>query len=217
LEAIAARKEGHDDVEFKQSVCEPQHVLTPGVCIPCYRQQRGETLLNGEVRVLTMQNHVFRYEASNFKPLTRGWDFTVRDIVFFGAFEDLKELRVDVVDRTLAMCRELGLSVSVELANDPFFLDTSREKAVYQRMGEVKWELLFELPHRKSPLAAASFNLHRDFYTSIYKTNQEAGGLSESACMGFGIDRWVYGFLSQKGLDPAGWPEKVRNFIENPI
>jgi hypothetical protein len=27
--------------------------------------------------------------------------------------------------------------------------------------------------------------------------------------MGFGFERWLYGFLSQKGLDPAGWPPRV--------
>ena len=90
-----------------------------------------------------------------------------------------------------------------------FFLDASRDKAVYQRMGEVKYELLFQLPHRREALAASSFNLHRDFYTSIYDTRRSDGELAESACMGFGLERWLYGFLSQKGLDPEGWPPRV--------
>jgi seryl-tRNA synthetase len=199
--------------EFGSRLAPPGHVLTPGVCLPCYAGQRDLLLAAGEVRTLTMQNHVFRYEAGNFRPLARGWDFTVRDIVFFGSGDDLVRLRAELMDRVFELCRALDLDVTIELANDPFFLDASREKAVYQRMGEVKYELLFRLPHRDAPLAASSFNLHRDFYTSLYNTRRAEGGLAESACMGFGLERWLYGFVSQKGLDPAGWPSMVTDAI----
>lgn len=217
LESVAAdarRAEGRLTETLADRLCPPRHVLTPGVCLPCYRQQRDVVLGPDEVRTLTMQNHVFRYEGASFRPLTRAWDFSVRDIVFFGGYEQLKALREQVVEACIALCRELELDVSVQLANDPFFLDASRDKAVYQRMGEVKYELLFDLPHRGQPLAAASFNLHRDFYTKIYGTRRRDGELVESACMGFGLERWVYGFLSQKGLDPRQWPELVTSKLD---
>jgi seryl-tRNA synthetase len=199
LQAVAAQPE-----TLVERLDPPQHVLTPAVCLPCYRQHRGAVIDN--VKTLTMQNHVFRYEGTNFRPMSRGWDFTVRDIVFFGSYEDLSRLRAEVMERAIELCRELDLEVTIELANDPFFLDTSRDKAVYQRMGEVKYELLFPLPHRGESLAASSFNLHRDFYTSVYDTRRPSGELAESACVGFGIERWVYGFLSQKGMDSRSWP-----------
>jgi seryl-tRNA synthetase len=212
LESLAsapdAVREGTPE-EFAARLSSPRHVLIPGVCLPCYRQQRGVVLEPGRVLTLTMQNHVFRYEGASFRPLTRGWDFTVRDIVFFGSYEELTRLRGEVMERTLELCRELDLEVTVELANDPFFLDASRDKAVYQRMGEVKYELLFQLPYRGEALAASSFNLHRDFYTSVYDTRRADGSLAESACMGFGLERWLYGFLSQKGLARGGWPARV--------
>jgi seryl-tRNA synthetase len=198
LQEVAAQPE-----TLLERLEEPRHVLTPAVCLPCYRQQRGAVIDN--VLTLTMQNHVFRYEGTNFRPLSRGWDFTVRDIVFFGGYDDLSRLRREVMQRAIELCRELDLEVTIELANDPFFLDTSRDKAVYQRMGEVKYELLFPIPHRGEFLAASSFNLHRDFYTSVYGTRRANGELAESACMGFGVERWVYGFLTQKGLDPEAW------------
>jgi hypothetical protein len=109
------------------------------------------------------------------------------------------------MDRALALCRDLDLEVTIELANDPFFLDASRDKAIYQRMGEVKYELLFPLANRDA-LAASSFNLHRDYYTSVYNTRRPDGSLAESACMGFGLERWLYGFLAQKGLERGAWP-----------
>ncbi len=203
LEAVAA------GAGIEGRLADPQHVLTPAVCLPCYRQHRDVILEPGRVRTLTMKNHVFRYEGTNFRPLQRGWDFTVRDIVFFGSYEELSSLRASVMTRTLELCAQLDLEVTIELANDPFFLDVSRDKAVYQRMGEVKYELLFPLPGRSEGLAASSFNLHRDFYTSVYNTRRADGTLAESACMGFGHERWLYGFLTQKGLDPSGWPAAV--------
>jgi seryl-tRNA synthetase len=203
LEAVATSG------RLSERLAEPKQVLTPAVCLPCYKQQRGTVLPRGQVRTLTMQNHVFRYEGTSFRPLSRGWDFTVRDIVFFGSHEDLVRLRSEVMERVMELCRELDLEVTIELANDPFFLDASRDKAIYQRMGEVKFELLFPLPYRRESLAASSFNLHRDFYTSVYDVRLEDGARAESACMGFGFERWLYGFLSQKGLDPSGWPPRV--------
>lgn len=199
LQEVAARPE-----TLVEHLDAPRHVLTPAVCLPCYREHRDAVIDN--VKTLTMENHVFRYEGTNFRPMSRGWDFTVRDIVFFGGYEDLSRLRSEVMERAIELCRELDLEVTIELANDPFFLDTSRDKAVYQRMGEVKYELLFPLPYRGESLAASSFNLHRDFYTSVYGTRRANGEQAESACMGFGVERWVYGFLSQKGLDPKAWP-----------
>lgn len=199
LQAVARdAKESAAAPRVAPSLAEPRHVLTPAVCLPCYRQHRGAVLPG--LRTLTMQNHVFRYEGTNFRPLQRGWDFTVRDIVFFGTYDELSSLRNEVMDRAIALCAELGLQATIELANDPFFLDTSRDKAVYQRMGEVKYELLFPLP-RGGALAASSFNLHRDFYTSVYGTRLANGNLAESACMGFGLERWVYAFLVQKGVE----------------
>jgi seryl-tRNA synthetase len=215
LESVAsqaghgAEPSGHFADAFDDVLAKPRHMLVPGVCLPCYRQQRDVVMQDGEIRTLTMQNHVFRYEGANFRPLTRGWDFTVRDIVFFGGRDDMSRLRSEVMERTMTFCRELELEVTIELANDPFFLDASRDKAIYQRMGEVKYELLFSLPYRGESLAASSFNLHRDFYTAVYNTRLTNGSLAESACMGFGMERWLYGFLSQKGLSPSGWPARV--------
>ncbi|TNF22219.1 MAG: hypothetical protein EP318_04570 [Rhodobacteraceae bacterium] len=215
LETVSSTAQAAQDPPtgcFAEHAAAPGHVLTPAVCLPCYSQHRDLELAPGAVKVLTMQNHVFRYEANRFAPLSRGWDFSVRDIVFFGSHADLVRLRSEVMEKVMALCAALDLEVTLELANDPFFLDTGRDKIVYQRMGEVKYELLFNIPHRVDPLAVSSFNLHRDFYTSVYNTRQGAG-LADSACMGFGLERWLYGFVTQKGLDPAGWPEMARQGI----
>lgn len=213
LDAVATEvKSGADGLaeQLREASEPPRHALIPGVCIPCYQGLRNVELKPGELRAITMQNHVYRYEGAGFRPLARAWDFHVRDIVFFGEGNDLEEKRSEVMEATMELCRRLDLEARLKLAHDPFFLDTGRDKVIYQRMGKVKYELLLHLPQRPDEFAASSFNLHRDFYTSIYDTRRAEGGHAESACMGFGLERWLYGFLSQKGLDPKHWPRWVR-------
>jgi seryl-tRNA synthetase len=207
------RCNGRLSSEYRRRICAAAHVLKPAVCLPCYRQNRGRVLPNGDGFAVSMQNRVFRYEGGNFRSLSRLWDFTVRDVVFFGGYESLVHRRLDVIQRTVSLCRELGLDSRVQLANDPFFLDSTRNKRVYQRLGEVKYELVLTLPARREELAVSSFNLHRDFYSKVYDIRYASGDCVETACMGFGIDRWVYGFLAQKGLDQRRWPVRARQYV----
>jgi seryl-tRNA synthetase len=216
LEAVAreaAANKGRPGPELLKGLVAPAHALKPAVCLPCYRHHRGVRVPDGQVLTVTMQNHVFRYEGARHDLLSRLWDFQVRDIVFMGAYPRLKELRQQVMEAAMALCRELDLSARMELANDPFFLSESVDKAVYQRLGEVKYELLLSIPHRDSQIAVSSFNLHRDYYASLYDLRQQGGAPAETACMGFGMERWVYAFLSQKGLDPSQWPERVAAWV----
>ncbi|CAM2011563.1 hypothetical protein [Acanthopleuribacter pedis] len=211
----AANHAGTLSPEFYSQLAPPKLALKPAVCLPSYSAMRGHRLAEGETRVITMQNHVFRRECTTGFSPARLWDFQVRDIVFFGAYADLRRLRQTAMERTMDLCRELDLSAEMELANDPFFLEESRDKIMYQRLGEVKYELSLAVPHREKPVAASSFNLHRGFYTSIYDIGRGEEGKAESACMGFGLERWLYGFVAQKGLDPDKWPDPVRRFIKD--
>jgi seryl-tRNA synthetase len=210
----ANENQGRLAEDLRARVQTVSHTLKPAVCLPCYGQHRGARIPEGEVLRITMQNHVFRHETSPYDALARLWDFQVRDIVFMGTFDRLKALRQEVMDAVMDFCKELDLTARLELANDPFFLSENSNKIVYQRLGEVKYELMLRIPHRDMDVASSSFNLHRDFYASVYDIRQHDGAVAETACMGFGIERWVYGFLSQKGMDPRGWPEQVTRWID---
>lgn len=212
---VAMEQKGALDPEALARLAPASHALKPAVCLPCYGHHRGAVVPRARPLVLTMQNHVFRHEPAGYHALARLWDFHVRDLVFFGPYELLLELRAQVMDEVMALCEELDLSARLELANDPFYLDPSAHKAVYQRLGEVKFELQLAVPHLGQDIAASSFNLHRTFYASVYDLRLDDGTLAETSCMGFGLERWVYGFLAQKGLDPAGWPAPVARWVES--
>jgi seryl-tRNA synthetase len=212
LEAVAREAPAHG---FRLApgipLAAPECVLQPAVCLPCYRQYRDTVLPAATSFAVTMQNHVFRFEGDNFRSLRRLWDFSVRDVVFFGPHDTLAARRQAVMEESMALCRALGLGGRMQLANDPFFVSSSRDKRVYQRMGEVKYELIIPSGPGAEELAVSSFNLHRTFYTGIYRITFADGAPAESACMGFGLERWVYAFLHQHGGDPSGWPAAVRD------
>ena len=50
-----------------------------------------------------------------------------------------------------------------------------------------------------------------DKYTSAFSIRAQKGELW-SGCAGIGLERWLTAFLAQKGLDPAGWPSRFREF-----
>jgi seryl-tRNA synthetase len=37
---------------------------------------------------------------------------------------------------------------------------------------------------------------------------------SFSGCVGFGLDRWIIGFLTQYGIDERKWPDIVREKLK---
>lgn len=62
-------------------------------------------------------------------------------------------------------------------------------------------------------LAAASFNLHGTAFTKPFNIKIRNVNYPVTGCIGFGIERWVLGFLAQYGLCEKNWPKDVRNYI----
>ena len=141
--------------------------------------------------------------------LERLWDFTMREIVFVGSEPWVREQRQRSLEEVTRIARALRLQGWVETANDPFFVNTFVARKYYQLLTEAKYELKLSLPFQGSALAAASFNYHEDFFGRSFDLRVE-GETAHTACTAFGIERWVYAFLSQYGLDRTLWPALVR-------
>lgn len=78
---------------------------------------------------------------------------------------------------------------------------TADPKALAQILEPVKQELC-----TRDGLAIASLNKHRSFFGECYEINfgDEA---AHSACVAFGIERWLHALFQAHGSDPATWPE----------
>lgn len=63
-------------------------------------------------------------------------------------------------------------------------------------------------------VAAGSLNYHSDFFGKAFDCNVEGAGPMHSVCIAFGLERWIYAFLTQHGDDPSAWPDVVRSSPE---
>jgi seryl-tRNA synthetase len=187
------------------------YCLPPTMCYHTYHQYRGRRI--EQDTVVTAKGKSFRFEAKYRSGLRRLWDFTIREIVFMGTPGFALASRQAFMERSCDLIDELGLSGTCEVATDLFFGKGDTVGKVFsQRMREAKYELLLDVG-QGSPVAVASFNFHDRFFGKAFEIAEATAEPVTTGCVGFGLERLVYAFLCQHGLDPARWPAVVRREI----
>jgi hypothetical protein len=211
LSRISATPKHEGDFPFLQYLAPPRHVLSPAVCFHAY-QRLADKPLAGDT-CITARGRCFRYESKNFRGLERVWDFTLREIIFIGGKDWVDQQRERGAVETRRLVEKLGLTASLETANDPFFINNFVARKFFQRMTRTKYELQMALPHEGRSIAAASFNLHNDFLGQSFAIGLD-GGSAFTSCIGYGIERWVYVMYAQLGPQLARWPAATRAELE---
>ncbi|MFV2098689.1 hypothetical protein ACFHW1_24970 [Micromonospora sp. LOL_014] len=182
------------------------YCLSPTVCYHAYQQFAGREVLAAGT-VVTACGRIFRFEAEDHRTLERLWDFTMREVVFFGSREAVAELRRTMVAAVCRLVDDLRLAGHVEVANDPFFGGGATAKRVMvQRALKMKYELVMPVAEGRT-VAVGSFNLHGSKFGSAFGITTPDGSPAYSGCIGIGLERIAYAFLCRHGIDPAGWPE----------
>jgi hypothetical protein len=196
-----------DRADALTSCAAPDHVLSPTVCIHCYRALRGRRLDKGELVRVTARGNCFRHELGRLDHGTRLWDFHMREIVFVGASDAVARGREQVVADVVGWLRELGLSFWIEGATDPFFVDRFSAQYFFQLAHKTKFELRMQVA--ETAMAVGSFNLHQGFFGTAFDITC-GDDPAHTACVGFGLERLTYALLSQLGLDTSTWPTPLR-------
>ena len=173
-------------------------VLTPAACYHVYPFFEGRSL--SEANRVTLRSTCFRREGS-YTPLERQWSFSMREIVCLGTPEDIVGFLERMRERIDRACRSLHLPVTWQEATDAFFDPTRNPKAIYQKVDPVKKELVFQ-----NRLAIASTNQHRSCFGEVFDI-QRNGKPVHSACVAFGIERWLSAWLHTFGSEPDRWPK----------
>jgi hypothetical protein len=194
------------DVDFSGVVNKTEHVCSPAVCFHLYQALEDRTL--EKVVAKTAVGSCFRYESTNMNTMARLWDFTMREIIFVGPTDEVDALRQSAMEPVMALVDNLGLKSHIETASDPFFVGNYAGQTFYQLSHKTKYELQLYLPHDgESSLAAGSFNWHQAFFGSKFNITAHDNTESGTACVAFGVERWVYAFISQYGIDQKNWPK----------
>ncbi|MBV1855901.1 hypothetical protein [Catellatospora tritici] len=173
-------------------------VLTPAACYHVYDAHQGERLPAADY--VTTRNTCFRREPE-YEPLRRQWAFAMREIVCLGTAEEtasfLAEARA-AVDRFALL---IDLPVDWTPATDPFFRPERHPGHLLQRVQPVKHEATYG-----GTLALGSANLHHDHFGSAFGITRE-GAPATTACVAFGLERWLYALVDRHGPKPCGWPD----------
>ena len=213
VEAIAqvATAENHDTGRaFLQHLAPPAHVLSPAVCFHTYALLADRPL----ERPLTVaaKGRCFRFESKNMTMLERAWDFTMREVIFVGPKDWVDERRQRAIAEVQELVGEMDLDAWIETANDPFFATNFVAKRYHQLMTQAKFELRLMLPYANKSLAAASFNIHGDFFGRSFAIALDNGFVS-TGCLAFGVERWVWALFAQLGPRVSAWPMRVRQAL----
>jgi seryl-tRNA synthetase len=197
-----------DPLDLNANMPKPKFTMNPSTCYHCYEGLQDE-VLEGEGVVVTAISKCHRFESKNHTDFGRLLDFSMREIIFVGKPDFVKENRLKSIEYLKELAAEWEVDSFMEIANDPFFTNDFQVKASFQRNQEMKYELRLKIPYQDKSIACSSVNFHSNTFGNAFnikfgKRNAVTG------CVGFGIERWVFAFLSQYGLDEERWPAGFR-------
>lgn len=192
----------------KQIAKEPEYALSPSACFHTYIEYENKTLDNNTI--VTFRQNVFRNEGRlNYNEIGRLCDYHVREIVMIGSDEFVFEIRDKIMEKSTEILKMLGLNGDITLASDSFVVPKMQMYRKIQRIDKSKYEMHLNVNESKS-ISTASFNLHGKAFTDPFNICVENCEDTVTACVGFGLQRWVIAFLSQYSLDERNWPEDVK-------
>jgi hypothetical protein len=198
LQALARDCATAERIALCEDRFEPvEQLLTPAACYHFYPRFAGNRLR--QPLFLSTRCQCFRREE-HYQPLQRQWSFEMREIVCIGEPATVEEFTAVCAGRIETLLKALDLDCSWQVATDPFFDPQTDPKALAQILEPTKKELC-----TAGGLAIGSVNHHRSFFGESYdiKINTAA---AHSACVAFGIERWLYAMAQRHGTDIAIWP-----------
>jgi seryl-tRNA synthetase len=183
-----------------------EHVLSPAVCYHCYAEL-AETECPREMRVFSATGRCFRREdAAECRPLARQREFSMHEIIFMGTAGAVIEAREQMLHRVVQLAKVLGLRGRVVPAHDPFFGTLEgRARSVHQEASQLKLELVIDCGD--CDLAIASFNGHEDYFGRAFEIRAPGGGPVHTACVAFGIERWLRAVVAARGTSTKVWDD----------
>jgi len=172
-------------------------VLTPAACYHVYAGHQGERL--PRACYVTTRNTCFRREP-RYQPLRRQWSFSMREIVCLGTAAEAASFLVKARAAVDYFTLLIDLPVRWSPATDPFFRPHRHPGYLMQRTQPTKHEAIY------GDLALGSANLHHDHFGSTFDITRD-GAAATTACLAFGLERWLFALVDRHGPDPAGWPD----------
>jgi seryl-tRNA synthetase len=197
-----------NELDLNHNMPKPNFTMNPSTCYHCYEGLQDETL-EGEGIVVTAIAKCHRFESKNHGDFGRLLDFSMREIIFVGKPDFVKENRLKSIEYLKELAVEWNVDSLMEIANDPFFTNDFQVKASFQRNQEMKYELRLTVPYQNKSIACSSVNFHSNTFGNAFNIKMGKRN-AVTGCVGFGIERWAFAFLAQYSLDENNWPKAFR-------
>ena len=194
---------------IKNKLDEPKLINKPTICYHVYKQFEN-TIIEEPPKIITSKGRCKRYESLNTKTLERLLDFTMREIVFIGKKEQVLEKREFLMQQVQSAISKMDIYSNIKTSYDPFFTSKYTPKALIQKKFKLKYELNAYLPDSQDELSIGSFNYHGTFFGEKFNIKLRDGSFAHTACIGFGLERFTYAYLNQKGNNC----KKLETFLE---
>lgn len=182
-------------------------VLLPAACYPVYAML-ADRKLTGPARFAVAAN-CFRQEATS--EVGRLRSFRMAELVTVATEEHCVRWRDHWLERVGDWLSDLGLQVSIEVADDPFFGPGRKLFQAAQRAQELKFELKVAVSPDKVQ-AVASANYHKDHFGDTFGFCVD-GEVGHTACMAFGMERLTLALINAHGPRLECWPAGVRSLL----
>lgn len=218
--------------ELMKNVNAPVAGICYAQCENVYWSLGGKTVADASLPIKVFDKTAVsnRYESGGRHGIERVDEFHRIEPVYVGTREQLLDLRASLLERYTRVFNDV-LELEWRIASvTPFYMSHSGLGDVASAEGEKRKEktladapdtgtLDFEawLPYRGSReesewLEFQNLSIVGKKYTDGFNIKGQKADLW-SGCSGIGLERWTVAFLSQKGLDPEGWPAEFRKRV----
>ncbi|WP_306329021.1 hypothetical protein [Streptomyces venezuelae] len=186
LDALAA-----GETPTERQLTPTGHLLPSATCYGLLLSLEGRDVGEQGLR-LSASGRCFRNET-HYDGLRRLWGFHMREVLYLGTKQGAVEHLDQGAEFILEAAGRLGLDLTRAVADDPFY-DKGGSRARLMALDPVKHE--FCAP---DGTAIASVNRHRNFFGERLDIRAGAEGPAYSACVAFGLERWVHAMILAHG------------------
>lgn len=201
---VATHLTDHDS----SSSCKPRFVLQSAPCFKVYAYLENQNLQRQ--KVFCLRGESFRNESKSVYLMERLYSFSMREFVFVGTPEFVLKMRDTLLELSINWSRELGLQAFGAEATDPFFISEHTNNG-FNIPKYVKQEVRSFIPYRNDSISIGSFDTHGDLFSKTFAFCLESGEQTWTGCFGLGLERAVWSFLQQYGLEEKHWPVFIRS------
>ncbi|RAJ40124.1 hypothetical protein K353_03612 [Kitasatospora sp. SolWspMP-SS2h] len=170
------------------------HLLPSATCYGLLLSLEGQDV--GDGARLSAVGRCFRNET-HYDGLRRLWGFHMREVLYLGTHQGAADHLDQGARFITATAERLGLELTRAAADDPFY-DKGGSRAKLMKLDPVKHE--FSAP---DGTAIASVNRHRNFFGERLGIRAGEHGPAHSACVAFGLERWVHAMKLAHGSAEA--------------